>query len=224
MAGLDKLSDIRFLGEINLAGVDTLTLPEASIPGSSLQSAADVTRSQLKQQDNQVYVVPLTRLGVWDALGSRLPGTAADDDLALIAGTFGTNAPTVQSSDAKATSVTQYARFQAILPPEYVEAESVTARLRAGMVTTVSDDTATVDVEAYKQDRDGSVGSDLVTTSASSINSLTKDDKSFTITSSTLSPGDVIDVRLVVAITDSGTATAVIGEISEVALLLDIRG
>lgn len=182
------------------------------------------SRAKLIQETGAVYGVPISDMRVWDNLASLLPGTAAADDLAVIEGTFGTDSPTIQSSDGKATTITQYARFTFTLPPEYIETSTVTLNLRAGMITTVSDTTATIDAQVYAHDGDGGVGSDLCATSAQTINNLTKASKSFAITSTSLSPGDVLDVRLTVAITDGATGTAVIGEISEASLSLNIRG
>lgn len=167
--------------------------------------------------------VRLDSMRVWDDLSALLPGTPASDDLGIIEGTFGTDAPTIQTGDAKAATVTRRMRFQFPLPKEYIAGQDVQVQIRAGMVTTISDSTATVDVEAYAYDGDGAVGSDLCTTAAQTINSLVKDNRNFVITATALSPGDVLDVRVTVAITDSATATAVIGEISKVTMLLDAR-
>jgi hypothetical protein len=183
-----------------------------------------IGRAKLVKEEDAALPVAMTELRVHDDLASLLPGVAAADDLGIIEGTFGTDAPTVQSSDAKATTVTQYARFRMVLGQEYIAGEDLTLRVRAGMITTVSDDTATVDVECYADDEDGGVGSDLCGTAAQSINNLTKADKDFTIDGSGLSPGDVLDFRVAISITDGSTGTAVIGEISRIALLRDIRG
>lgn len=182
------------------------------------------TRSQLAQADLQPYVVPLTQLRIWDAFATVLTGTAGTDDLALVGGTFATNSPAVRSSDGKATTITQYARFIFALPPEYVAGQTVTLRAYAGMNTTVSDTTATIDFQAYRMDGTGGIGSDLCTTSATSINSLTNANKDFTIDPATLGPGDQLDVRVTIAITDSATVTAVIGEIGSLTFLCDVRG
>ena len=195
--------------------------------GTFLQRDDSVVRGKLVQEDLVVYGIPLYEGRVWDDLNALLPGTAATDDLAFIEGTWGTDAPTLQTSDAKATTVTQYARFMAPLPAEYVSGQTVQVQVVGGMITTVSDGTATVDLECYLGTAAGGVGSDLCTTAATTINALmsgTPTTVAFTITPGSLVPGDVLDMRFKVAITDSATATAVIGEISKIALLLDIKG
>lgn len=187
--------------------------------------ATTFARSQLTQETLAAFPVPLTDLRVHDAFQTVLPGTAASDDLGLLGTAFGTSAPTVVTSDAKATTVTQRARFMCQLPPEYQTGETVVIRIYAGMKTTVSDGTATLDVEAYEMLGSGGIGSDLVTTSATSINgSLTNSARDFTLTSSGLTAGDWLDVRITIAITDAATATAVIGEIDWIQLCCDIRG
>lgn len=183
-------------------------------------------RSQMAQDDLAVFPIPLTSLRVHDAYQTVLPGTAASDDLALLGTAFGTSAPTVVTSDLKATTGTQYARFEAMLPECYQAGQTVVLRAFAGMKTTQSDGTATIDFVAYKKTGDGGItGGDIVATAATSINdSTTNSARDFQVTASTLSPGDILDCRVAIAITDSATGTAVIGEIDYLALCCDIKG
>lgn len=183
-----------------------------------------IAREDLTQENNALFKVPLTDLRVWDAMATNLPGTAAADDLALIGGTFATNSPTIRTSDAKATTVTQYARFLVSLPHEYVDGETVMIRVHAGMNTTVSDGTATVDFQCYASDDEGGISADLVTTAAQSINSLTDADFNFVVTATSLTAGDTLDIRMTIAITDTATGTAVIGQVGGITLVLDVKG
>lgn len=199
-------------GTIDISKATSVSTKADQFPLSTIQQRADST-----------FPVELTELRVHDAPASSLPTTAASDDLGLIVGTFGTSALTVQTSDAKATSVTQRARMFFDMPEGFVSAGDIVLRLRSGMNTTISDGTATIDVECYALDNDGGVGSDLCTTAAISINSLSKADADFTISSSGVSGGTRLDVRITIAITDTATGTAVLGEISQVAFLLDVR-
>ncbi|MCH7924364.1 MAG: hypothetical protein IIC51_02385 [Planctomycetes bacterium] len=162
---------------------------------------------------------------MFDAPQTLLPNPSATDDLGLYGGTFGTDSPTIQTFDLKAAGPsTLRARIQLALPPEYEAGETVTLRISAGMLTTVADVSATIDVEAHEIDRIGAVGSDLVTTSALDINNLALADKDFTITPTGLAAGDMLDIRITLAINDAATGTAVIGLIGAVELLCDIRG
>jgi hypothetical protein len=184
-------------------------------------------RSSLAQDDFTVHQLPLERFRVWDAVATTLPGTSATDDLGLITGTFGTAPSYIGTGDVKnTTTITRYARIGYCLPPEYVAGQSVRMNLHAGMITTVSSGVATVDVECYKIAQDGTtgVGSDLCTTAATTIKSLTFSDKPFDITATALAPGDWLDIRITVNIVDSATATAVIGAILTAEMHLDIKG
>jgi len=185
-----------------------------------------IPRTSLTQDDFASFQVPLERFRVWDAYATTLPGTSATDDLGLITGTFGTAPPYIGTGDVKNTTITRYARVAYCLPAEYVAGQSVRLTLHAGMITTVSSGVATVDVEAYKMAQDGTtgMGSDLCSTAATSIKSLTFGDKDFDITSTSLAAGDWLDVRVTINIVDSATATAVIGAILAAEFKLDIKG
>lgn len=184
-----------------------------------------LTRAQLTQEDNARYKIQLTDFRVWDALATVLPGTPANDDLGLVGGTFATASPSIQAGDLKAAgATTRRARCTFQLPPEYVAGQSVTIRASAGMLTTQADNSCTVDFEAYRSNDETGIGSDLVTTSATSMNSTTFGDKDFTVTPSTLLPGDTLDIRMSVACNDAATVTAVTPCIGGVEVLLDVKG
>lgn len=220
MATLNE--NLRVNGDISS---DTMQIPSSSVGNAQVKSNAAIARSKLALESNVKYPIPLTALRVHDNFASLLPGTAATDDLAIDAGTLGTNAPRVRTGDLKAAgATTRYARLQVALPPEYDDAQTVTLRFSAGMLTTVSDGTATLDVQAYETDREGGVGSDICATAAQSINSLTLADYDFTITPNDLVAGDLLDVRIAVAINDGSTVTVVEGVIAAIELLCDIRG
>jgi hypothetical protein len=179
----------------------------------------------LKQDDLKRFPVNFMNFRVWDAAQTNLPGTAAADDLALITGTWGTNPLRIQAGDLKAAgATTRRAIVEVPLPECYVAAETVQFIISAGMTTTVADTSCTVDLEVYKRDKIGGISADLCATAATTMNSLTFADKTFTITSTALSAGDVLDVRLSIACTDGATGTAVTPTIGGFDLVCDIRG
>jgi len=182
-----------------------------------------VERTDLKLEENAAYAIPITEFRVWDALGTILPATAANDDLGLITGTWGNDyTPRIQGVDAGGTTETQYAGFSFALPPEYVAGTNFTVRINAGMLV-VADASATVDVECIKTCI--ASPSDLCGTAAQSINSTTHADKDFTITGTTLSPGDRVSIRIKTVVTDAGNAAPNINSsIRSVKLLLSVRG
>jgi hypothetical protein len=148
--------------------------------------------------------------------GLQLAATAASGVVGLATGTFGSASPALIGNDAKGTTKTDITRFQWVVPANYVAAGNISLKVTAGMNTTVSDTTATVDALAYRADELAGIGSDLCATAAQSINSLTNAEKSFTITGTTLSAGDVLDIELVLAVTDSGAAGVMVAEISRI--------
>jgi hypothetical protein len=181
-------------------------------------------RANLAQDALKPYPLPFTDWRVWDALHTNLPGTPATDDLGLEGGTFGTDGPVLSTGDAKAATVTRRARAQVRLPAEYDDGETVRLRVAAGMKTTIADTSATVDLEAHKLDEEGAVGADICATAAQDVNSLTNATFDFTITPAGLSAGDILDLRLTLAVVDAATGTAVIAQVTAVKLLCDVKG
>lgn len=203
--------DIVVPGNIRMTGTITPQLARASV---------------LALAELQTFPIPLTDFRVWDALQTVLPGTPATDDLGLVGGTFGTATPSLRTEDLKTLGATNNrARVLVQLPWEYIATQSVTLRFKAGMITTAADTSATLDCEVYKlqDDPDDAIGSDLVTTAATTINSLVFVDVDFVLTSSGLSPGDILDCRITTAVNDGAGATAVIAGISSAKLLCDVR-
>ncbi len=180
--------------------------------------------SVLAQADLQPFVIPWTWWRQHDSFATPLAAAAANDDLGLVGGAFGTDHPTIQTGDLKnAGATTRYARAVIPLPWSYVDGQTVTLRFHAGMVTTVASVSGTLDVVAYKSDGELGLSADLCTTSAVDINSLTFADFDFSITPTALVAGDELDVRIAIAVNDSATGTAVIGCIGKATLLCDVR-
>ena len=152
----------------------------------------------------------------------------ATDDLGLVGGTFGTNAPSLQTEDLKAAGATlNYAAFTFALPPEYVAGETVVVRFKAGMITNVADTNATLDIACYSNDEDNSVSADLASAAVSdNMNALVASIATidFTITATALSPGSVLNVRVSTSVNDAATGTAVVGCITKISVLCDTQG
>lgn len=202
--------DMRIIGNLTIGG----TNPQ-------------INRSDIVQETLAKYAIPWTSWRIWDAFHTNLPGTPLTDDLGLVGGTFATNAPSLQTEDHKsAGAVNNYARCMITLPPEYVAAETVEIRFECGMKTAISDGTATLDCIVHESDLDDTVSSDLVTTSAATMNTLvpTMTTIDFTVTATALVPGDILDIRIQTAINDGAGGTPVIGFIGGAWLLCDIKG
>lgn len=207
----DETLDIR--GTLEAANAQSVNLKDGSLG-----------RIKLIQEALVPIPIPLTSCRIWNNYALLLTNNPNNDDLGIAQGTSGTDAPTIQSDDAGGATVAQKLGLQFVLPTEYDDGKDIQLRIRAGMITTISDGTATVDVQAYLHDGDGSVAGDACTTAAQSINNLSKANKDFVITPTGVVSGDTFDVVVTVTIIDSGNAGVMLGEISRIDKLLDIKG
>lgn len=203
----------------------SLDIPDGAITNATIASDAGIGTSKLETRSSQSFPIPLTAGKVWDS-GAHLPTTASGDDLAIKAGSWGSEAPTIQTADQKNnTSLTStYGLWEFNVPQNYKDGGSFVIRVRGGMITTVASTAATVDLTVYKADDDGGVSADLCQTSASTINSLTKANVDFNVLASSLDPGDRLFARLDIAINDTGTGTDVIGEVSNMEIICQTQG
>jgi hypothetical protein len=201
----------------------TMILPPEVITNYTIAGNADIATTKIAQRVLAESVIPLTNLRVWDAVASILPSAAAADDLGLVTGTWGTNPVRVTAGDVKASSSTRRLYFAVPIPANYEDGQTIQVRIRAKMETTVADTSCTIDLEAYVG-TSGTLGSDLVTTAAQSMNSLTAASYDFTINPTGVDPGDLIECRLSIAYNDAATATAVTPAVYKIALLCDTRG
>lgn len=205
-----------FPGDINVPGQVTAT-----------RLVGALAKSQLDSDSNSIFAIPLTSFRVWDAFQTLL-GTAGADDLGITTGAFGTAMPYLTTSDMSneaGNPTTQYARALFQLPFNYIDGSAASLRFTAGMVTTVADVTATLDVVAYiGVNPTVAIGSDLVTTAAQSINSLTFANYTFALTPTSLVAGSLLDLRVAITIQDDAATTAVYGGITRADLLCTTRG
>lgn len=206
---------------MRITGV-TLETTQSQISENDLVSTFALPRSKMAQENAKSFPISLRDWTVHDS-GALLGASATADDLGYVVGTFGTAPPTIVSSDGASTTVTQYARTQWQVPLEYQNNQTIQFVVNAEMAT-ISDTTATIDVEVYESDKAGGIGSDLCTTAATTINSATAADKTFTINGAGLSPGDVLDIRMTVAITDGATGSGVTAQINNTEIQCDVRG
>lgn len=177
----------------------------------------DVNFQGLVTKKEGVVSIPFNDCRVHDNLAALLPVAAAADDMGNVPGTVGTTAPSLQGVDFGGGSTDEKCTFQVVLPDWYEMGQSVTLEAVAGMLTTISDGTATLDCECWVPDYandDGTVSTDLCTTTALSINSLVLTEKDFTINPSVtghqLQAGNVLQFRLSFGGSDTGNAGAMI--------------
>ena len=209
---------------------DTLTVRgtlDLSAGTVTFKATGQIARSALSQEANSLQGVPFTDFRVWDSLTSLLPQTTSTsiDDLSIVEGTWGTDAPTLQTCDCESkTSITQYARVMIPIGPEYDLGESFALRVSAKMLGTTADGSATADLEVYANDGTGDVGSDLCETAAQSINSTSAADKDFVITGGSIAQGDVLDCRLSITVADTSTTDSIIAEVCDFYIKRDVKG
>jgi hypothetical protein len=179
-------------------------------------------RSSIAMDDLAPYAIAVRELRVWDApVTPAVAATGANDDLAVVYNTFLTAGPTVETGDVKTANSARKVGFEFVLPIEYVAGETATLRINAGMKTTVSDGTCTVDVQVARR---AAPTVDICATNAATINSLVAANVDFTLTPTDLVPGDVLDVVVTITYHDTATGTAVIGQINTITMLLDVKG
>ena len=201
-----------------------ITIPDETLTNQNLAANANIETSKMAQRVLAESVVPVHSFRVWDAVASNPVSAAANDDLGLVTGTWGTNPVRLTGGDMKALgATTRRIYFSVPIPANYEDGETIQIRVRAKMETTLADVSCTVDLEAYVGSS-GAVGSDLVTTSAQSMNSLTAANYDFTLSGAGVNPGDLIECRLSIACNDAASATAVTPAVYKVSLLCDTRG
>jgi hypothetical protein len=219
---------------IQTIGGNAFTVRKFTIPAGGMATiggadgslhVADSTGATVSTQGAVSVVslgIPVESGLIWDATTNTQLGTTptSADDYGVTMGTYGTTDPTLRSSDAKTTTVTSKVRYRATVPANYVAGQPFSIRLNAGMVTTVANGTATIVPAAYRR---GAPTVNIVTTAAQSINTLLGGDKDFVCDPTNLVPGDVLDIVVTQAITDSATITAVIGELRRMALRPSVR-
>jgi hypothetical protein len=222
-------------GDFDVTGTFTagnVVLPDNSVRSdSAIQAGADIAVSKMAQRTNSSFLVPLHSLRKWNDATMPLMNTvtasaASSDDLAYIPGNRNADPPTapplVKSTDAAGTTICQKAMFEIELPENYDAGETVTVAITCKMEV-ASDGTATVELELFECDNDGTQSADLCATAAAAITNA-YGTKTFTITPTNLAAGDVLRGLITIDVTDALTANGVLANISRVELKCDTRG
>ena len=176
-------------------------------------------------QETGVYELYLQE---WRAAGTlALLGNSAGtpaNAFGVTPGTYGSATPIIVGEAASGNVKTDYGRYQFQLPPEYVAGQALTFRARAKLTTAATVPTSTtIDVEAYKADGEGGLGSDLCATAAQQLTA-SYANYDFTITPTGLAPGDKLDIRLTGLVTDTGGTTGATLNIGRTTLRAGIKG
>jgi len=178
------------------------------------------------QEDAVIYDIPLDAWRKDDF--TALPVAGDGVNLGFIdAAHAGTSPHKLRTESIQGETEVETARTQFVLPAEYVAGQSVTFRMRAKCDTTSGGipGTKTVDLACRKMGSGVDVFSaDLVSTGAQTTVNNTYTDEDFVITPTTLSPGDVLDLKITSTLEETSGTDNVEHDICRTELLLDIKG
>ena len=186
-------------------------------------SITEFPRATLVEETKE-YPIPFTSCRRDDELHTSLPAVATSAIAALVTGTPGTNAPTIQGFDPGGTTAASKFAFEFTLPPEYVAGAAASIRVKGKTTTSIADVSCTIDWNVYRDAGDGTVGADIMAASAFSINNTTAVQSDMTISASTLNPGDKIIVVGTIAGEDTGNVAAIVPTLFKIGMVLKIKG
>lgn len=126
-----------------------------------------------------------------------LAGAGVTDDMGVNAGSYGTTVQSLNALDAGGGGETFYARAQVVVPMNYVQGDVLKVICTVDEVTACVT-SASLDVEVY---RVAVPATDLCATAAQSILAASDTDYDFTLTSTAIEPGDILDIRLTIVLT-----------------------
>ena len=185
-------------------------------------------RADLTLEQNQIYVLELDTWKVSTTLAA-LPAAGDSTSLGLVVGAHETAAHSLQGTDFGGLTKTETCRRKYTLPVEYVSGQPIEIQVHGGVLTTISSTSATVLAEVVKVTprtltSDSGIGTDLVTTTAQSINSLTMAYVEFNVTPTGLVAGDQLDIEITAEGIDGTDAGVMKMFIDRIAVKLDVKG
>jgi hypothetical protein len=216
-------------GKIHLVGsatidnttASTLTIAETNIvlTGAVDISSGTVDRAALTEDALAVYGIPISLFRQED--GIPLAATETADTFCL---NYAANVWLIYGEESLSETETSEGSFQFVLPPEYVSGGDVKVRIKHTVTGTGTlGATATIDVEAFEQDGNGAIGSDLVTTTAATTTDASWTTTDFVVTPTNLVAGDILNIVVTSAIQETA-GTAIRINLDGIAVLLDIKG
>lgn len=137
--------------------------------------------------------------------GALLGNTAGTPTGALgrTQGTYGTAVPTLVGEAASGASTSNVARTSFHLPSNYIAGQNITVVVNSVETVGAATVASTTDIEAYSDDGDGTSTGDLCATAAIDT-TIVAENKTFTITGTSLTPGQLLDIELTLAANDTG--------------------
>lgn len=148
--------------------------------------------------------------------GSALAAAAASGTFGVTSGGYGTGGTKLEGEAASGNTKTSTLKIPFTLPQNYVAASSLTLKV-VHRTSAVANTTANIDAEAYRSDQHGgATGTDQIAAAPTTVNTVTWTTSSFTITGTSFSPGDEIDIYIRTSVDDSGGATGAKAQIGDV--------
>ena len=200
----------------NVAAAGTLAVTGVTTVAGGI-AAGGVARTALAEDALAVFDLPIRN---WMAEDGAVLGIAEE------AGTFfvqdGTNQMYLQGEVSNNETEVSVMKTSFTLPENYVDGATINIRAVVDVTGAGTLGTCTVDFSVFKQDNDGAIGSDLVTTSATAV---TADSgaKDFVVTPTGIVSGDVLSIKLTTSIQETA-ATAIQAIITKTQMLLDVKG
>lgn len=165
--------------------------------------------------------IPFLGMFVFDTVNLPALVAAANDDLGVINGSaHGTSALVLQTEDAKAATKEQFVRFQMRVPDDYIPGDNAQLVAVGEMITTATNGSAVVDLVLV---RVAAPSVDINTISEVDIDFAPGNPVTctFVLTATNLVPGEMLDGVFRIKVVDSGTGTAVIGQITSAEFQFD---
>jgi len=155
----------------------------------------------------QTLRVPLTQ-GFDDDYAPANAAAAVEPDCQL-AGTIGTELYAITEAIQNSVKYGSI-NFEVVLPPWYVKGTNLTCTVNVERVVAAGTTlTTTVDLEAHLMADAGDYGADICATTVITFTDTAGADKTFTITGTTLSPGDRLVLRVTGSATEAGNTGTV---------------
>lgn len=190
LRGLPRIFTTLGASPFNVDGPDRLMLQRAIEDHETRLDA-------LNTSGTRTIGIPLTDLRVHDAIKDSLPDAAGADDMGL-GDAPGSAALGVITADDQQQG---YALVLFKMPADYIAGQNLTVRLRA-KTTGLGQVANQFDLEA-KLVGDAAVGSDICATAIQTVTAAYAN-YDFTITGTSLAPGDVLQLRIYYNMNDTG--------------------
>jgi hypothetical protein len=192
-------------------GTEALVLKKVDVTGYG-QALVGLHTTDKRVDSMAVASIPiqqtLTRLPLYSARnvdGLRIATTGVASGAFLYALTPGT-ANTLTGHDAKNAAATDTTVFTAALPNGYVAGDDVSVIVNTSVTGSGTLGACTLTASVYRVADTGAHSANLCTTTAPTL-AAAATDHTFTVTGTTLSPGDLISTKLVMLITETADTT-----------------